>query len=95
MPKLKGSSRNCNESQIVIFLGPLDITDGIGSSRDGYNSLFLVDIVDTHVVIIALINTSNISAAWTDSKSSYSFGRAAKTKLTDGLTCLSIPNVDG
>ena len=52
VPELKRSSSNSHKSQVIWLLGPLDIANGICSSRNTDNGFLLVDVENAHVVIV-------------------------------------------
>lgn len=93
VPELNRSCRHSNKFQVIWFLGPLDIMDGVSTSWESKKHLFPLNVVDIHVVIIALINSSNISLTWTNRKSSYTLRWWAKWELSNWLHCQSIPDM--
>lgn len=91
VPKLERSSCHSNKLEIIWLLWPLNVEDGISSCRKSQKHLLSLNIVDIHVVIIALINTGNISLAWTNWQSCNTFGAISKWKLSNWTHCQSIP----
>ena len=66
VPELNRSGCDGHEFEIVGLLGPLDVEDCISTSRERQKHLLSLDVVDVHVVIVALVDSCNISLAWTD-----------------------------
>jgi len=95
VPELDRSTSNSYEFKIIWFLGPLDIEDGIRSSRELKEHLLALNVVNIHSMVIALVNTSNISLAWTDGKSGYTLCLSTQVELSQRLHVGSIPDMDG
>jgi len=74
VPELNRSRGNSNKLEIIWFLGPLNVEDGVSTSRECQKHLLSLYIVNVHVVIVALIYGCHISLTWTDGKSSDTFG---------------------
>ena len=64
VPELKRSRCDCNKFEIIWLQGPLNLINGIRSSRELHEHLLSVDIVDVHDVVIALVNCGNVLLAW-------------------------------
>ena len=94
VPELERSACYRWESQIVWFFRPLDILDWISSRRNLNNLFSSVDVINCHHVIVALINASNVSLARTETQSADSLGGTSKTKLTDALHAIGVPNMN-
>ena len=83
VPELNRSSCHSDKFQIIGFLGPLNVGNGVSTSRKREEHLFSLDVVDIHIVVITLINAGNISLARTDWKSGTTLGLWTQRKLSD------------
>ena len=58
-----------------------------------WRSIFFLNIIDIHSMIIALIDNSNISLAWTDSEGSNTFRLSSQLKVSNWLHSDIIPDM--
>ena len=66
IPKLDRSGWDCYESKIIWFSWPLDIENSIVTSWKSKEHFFSLDIINVHVMIIALVDSCDISLTWRD-----------------------------
>jgi len=94
IPKLDRSGWDCYKSKIIWFSWPLDIENSIVTSWKSKEHFFSLNIINVHIMIIALVNSCDISLAWRDRESSYSFSFVSKLEASNWLHCDIIPNMN-
>ncbi len=94
IPELNRSSRNSNKSKIIWFSRPLDVKNSIVSCWKLKKHFFSLDIINVHCMLIALVNSCNISLARTDWKSGYSFCLSSKLEACNRLHSNIVPNMN-
>lgn len=94
VPELERSGSHSHEFQIVGFSRPLDVVDGVGTSRNVHQLFVSLNVEDVHDVVVALVNGCDVPLARTDGEGSHTLSFRSKRKVGDRCHRVGVPNMN-